>query len=70
MIAPSIRANYFKTERSSIWRLPIFGGDFGLLFWGKNASRILKFIVREMSSPSMLKLAHDYGGCASWPSTG
>ena len=33
---------------SSIWRLPIFGDDFGLLFGGKNASRILKLLVREI----------------------
>ena len=32
----------------SIWRIPIFGDDFGLLFWGKNADCILKLLVREI----------------------
>ena len=33
---------------SSIWCSPIYGDDFGLLFWGKNADRILKLLVREI----------------------
>ena len=33
---------------SSIWCPPIYGDDFGLLFWGKNADRILKLLVREI----------------------
>ena len=32
----------------SIWHLPVFGDDFGLLFGGKNADRILKLLVREI----------------------
>ena len=28
--------------------LPIFGDDFGLLFGGKNADRIVKLLVREI----------------------
>ena len=33
---------------SLIWCPPIYGDDFGLLFWGKNADRILKLLVREI----------------------
>ena len=31
-----------------ISRLPIFGDDFDLLFWGKNTDRILKLLVRKI----------------------
>ena len=45
------RTRYFieTASVSSIWWPRIFGDDFGLLFGGKNAGRILKLlVVREI----------------------
>ena len=45
-----------------IWRPPISGDDFGLLFWGKNVGRILTLLVREIELSEHVETAPRTGG--------